>query len=146
MPTFGRLVGAVFYGALAWYVSLLIMPLFPEGTDLGYFQEVNTFFGLFAGWTIAGPRAGTGYVASFSYGLTATVAMVVMALFFNSFVVMIEFALRKRYDGAGEAVTHVFELFVEHGQMMATADILMTLLVVGILGGVVVEFFGRRFT
>ncbi|WP_296420490.1 TrgA family protein [Pseudooctadecabacter sp.] len=146
MPTFGRLVGAIWFGALAWYVSLLIIPLFPEGTDLGWFQELNTGLGLFAGWKIAGPRAGTGYVAAISYGLTTLVALVVMGLFFNSFFVMIEFSLRKRYDGPGEAVTHIFELFIEHAVMMATPDIITTLLVGGVLGGLVTEFFGRRFS
>lgn len=146
MPTFGRLVGAVLFGALAWYTTLLIIPLFPEGTNLGLFQEVNTFFGLFAGWKVAGSRAGTGYIASFSYGLTALISMVVMALFFNSFFVMIEFSLRKRYDGAGEAVTHVFELFIEHGLLMATPEIIGTLLVGGLAAGLVTEFFGRRFS
>lgn len=146
MPTMGRLIGAILFGALGWYTTLLIVPLFPEGTNLGLFQEVNTFFGLFAGWTIAGSRAGIGYVASFSYGLTALVGMVVMALFFNSFAVMIEQSLRKRYDGAGEAVTHVFEMFVEHGILMATPEIIGTLLVGGVVGGLVTEFFGRRFS
>lgn len=146
MPTFGRLIGAILFGALAWYTTLLIVPLFPEGTDLGLFQEVNTFFGLFAGWTVAGPRAGTGYGASLSYGFTALISMVVMALFFNSFFLMIEFSLRKRYDGPGEAVTHVFELFFEHGVMMSTPEILGTLLVGGLVSGLVTEFFGRRFS
>jgi len=146
MPTFGRLVGAVLYGALAWYVTLLIVPLFPEGTSLGWFQEINTFLGAFAGWKIAGSRAGTGYVASFSYGLTATVAMVVLALFFNSFFVMIEKSLDKRYKGAGEAVGDIFAMFAEHGALMSTSEIIVTLLVGGIGAGYVVEFFGRRFS
>ncbi len=146
MPTFGRLVAAVFYGALAWYTTLLIIPLFPEETNLGYFQEVNTVFGLVAGWKVAGPRAGTGYVASLSYGLTALIAMVVMALFFNSFFVMIEFSMRGRYKGAGEGVTHVFELFVEHGMLMSTPEVLGTLLIGGFAGGLVTEFFGRRYS
>lgn len=144
MPTMGRLVGAVLFGALAWYTTLFIIPLFPEGTPLGLFQEVNTVFGLIAGWVVAGPRAGTGYVASISYGLTTLVAMVFMALFFNSFAVMIERSLRKRYDGAGEAVTDVFELFVEHGTMMMTSQIITTLLLGSIVAGFVVEFVGRR--
>jgi len=146
MPTFGRVVGAVLYGALAWYVSLLIIPLFPEGTTLGWFQEINAFFGAFAGWKVAGPRAGTGYVSAFSYGLTATVSMVVLALFFNSFFVMIEQSLRKRYGGAGEAVGDVFAMFVEHGAMLGTTEIVSTLLVGGVVAGFVVEFFGRRFS
>jgi len=146
MPTFGRLIGAVWFGALAWYVSLLIMPMFPEGTNLGWFQELNTVLGLAAGWTVAGPRAGTGYVSSFSYGLTTLVALVVMGLFFNSFFMMIQQSLRNRYGGPGEAVEHVFELFVHHGQMIATPQIITTLLVGGFAGGLVTEFFGRRFS
>jgi len=146
MPTMGRLIGAVLFGALAWYTTTLIIPLFPEGTNLGLFQEVNAVFGLIAGWTIAGPRAGTGYVASLSYGLTTLVGMVVMAVFFNSFVVMIERSLRKRYDGPGEAVTDVFELFIEHGMMLLTPEILGTLLVGGLIGGVLTEAVGRRFS
>ncbi|MGJ8610406.1 MAG: TrgA family protein [Octadecabacter sp.] len=146
MPTMGRLVGAVLFGALAWYVTLLIVPLFPEGTNLGLFQEVNTAFGLYAGWTIAGPRSGTGYVAAFSYGLTTLVAMVVMAVFFNSCVVMIERSLRKRYDGPGEAVTDVFGLFVEHMLMIATFPIISTLLVGATIAALITEFFGKRFS
>ncbi|MDC0013085.1 TrgA family protein [Octadecabacter sp.] len=146
MPTMERLVGAILFAGLAWYTSLLIIPLFPVGTNLGLFQEVNTFFGLIAGWTVAGPRAGLGYVAAFSYGLTALVAMVVMALFFNSSVVMVEQSLRKRYDGPGEAVTDVFQMFVDHAIMMATPEIIGTLLIGGIVGGLVTEFFGRRFS
>lgn len=146
MPTMGRLVGAILFAGLAWYTSLLIIPLFPVGTNLGLFQEVNTFFGLIAGWTVAGPRAGLGYVAAFSYGLTALVAMVVMALFFNSSVVMVEQSLRKRYDGPGEAVTDVFQMFVDHAIVMATPEIIGTLVIGGIVGGLVTEFFGRRFS
>lgn len=146
MPTMGRLVGAILFAGLAWYTSLLIIPLFPVGTNLGLFQEVNIFFGLIAGWTVAGPRAGLGYVAAFSYVLTALVAMVVMALFLNSSVVMVEQSLRKRYDGPGEAVTDVFQMFVDHAIMMATPEIIGTLLIGGIVGGLVTEFFGRRFS
>jgi hypothetical protein len=142
----GRLIGAIFFGALAWYTTLLIIPLFPENAPLGLFQEVNTFFGLIAGWSVAGPRAGLGYVAAFSYGLTALASMVVMALFFNSSVVMIEQSLRKRYDGPGEAVTDVFQMFVEHGQLMATPEIIGTLVIGGIVGGLITEFFGQRFS
>ena len=144
MPTFGKLVGAVLFGALAWYASGLIIPLFPEGMQLGLFREVNTFFGVLCGWKIAGPRAGTGYIASLSYGLTTMVAMVVLALGFNSSAVMIEQSMRLRYDGPGEAVTDVFALFVEYGMLMMTSDVIGTLVVGSLAAGLVVEFFGRR--
>ncbi|MBT8410297.1 MAG: TrgA family protein [Octadecabacter sp.] len=144
MPTFGKLVGAVLFGALAWYVSGLIVPLFPEGTRLGLFREVNTFFGMLCGWKVAGPRAGTGYIASLSYGLTTLVAMVVLALGFNSSAVMVEQSLDKRYDGPGEAVTDVFAMFMEYGMLMMTPQVVGTLVVGSLVAGVVVEFFGRR--
>lgn len=144
MPTFGKLVGAVLFGALAWFVSGLIVPLFPEGTQLGLFREVNTFFGMLCGWKVAGPRAGTGYVAALSYGLTTLVAMVVLALGFNSSVVMVEQSLKKRYDGPGEAVTDVFAMFVEYGMLMMTPQVVATLVIGGLAAGLVVEFFGRR--
>lgn len=146
MPTMGRMTGAILFGALAWYTSLLIMPLFPEGANLGLFQEVNTFFGLIAGWKIAGPRAGTGYAAAVSYGITSMVAMVVMALFFNSGIVMLERSLRKRYGGPGEAVTDVLALFMEHGAMILTSEIIGTLVVGCLAAALVVEMVGRRFT
>lgn len=146
MPTMGRLIGAILFAGLAWYTTLLIVPLFPEETYMGWFQEVNTVCGLVAGWKIAGPRAGTGYVAAFSYGLTALVVMIVMALFFNSSAVMIERSLRKLYDGPGDAVTDVFALLIEHGTMILTPEIIGTLLIGGFVGGLVTEFFGRRFS
>ena len=146
MPTMGRMIGAIMFGALAWYVSILIVPQFPEGANLGLFQEVNTFFGLFVGWTIAGPRAGGGYAAGISYGITAMVAMVVMALFFNSSVVIIEQSLRKRYKGPGEAVTDVFAMFIDNGILMSTSEVIATLLIGGVVAGLVTEFFGRRFS
>ena len=54
--------------------------------------------------------------------------------------------LRKRYDGPGEAVTDVFQMFVDHAIMMATPEIIGTLLIGGIVGGLVTEFLGRRFS
>jgi hypothetical protein len=146
MPTMGRVIGAILFGALAWYASTLIVPLFPVGAPMGWFQEINTICGLVVGWEIAGARADTGYVAEFSYGLTALVAMVVMALFSNSFGMMIKRSLRKLYDGPGEAVTDVFALFIEHGTMILTREILATLLIGGFAGGLITEFFGRRFS
>jgi len=146
MPTFGRLVGAILFGALAWYTTTLIVPLFPENYDFGRFREVNIFLGLYVGWTIAGSRAGTGYVAAFSYGLTATVVLVISALFLRASVEMVQNSLRRRYDGLSEAVTAVFEIFIETAAEMYTPEILMTLLFGGIGAGLVTEFFGRRYS
>ncbi|NBD31115.1 MAG: TrgA family protein [Alphaproteobacteria bacterium] len=146
MPTAARAMAAVLFAVLAWYVSGLIVPLFPENKEMGLFAEVNTGLGLICGWKLAGPRGGTGYVNAVSYGLTTTVALVVVALFTHSSVTMIENSLRKFYDTPVEAVVAVFELMVEHGTMMLTPEILTTLGVGGVLAGLGTEFVGRRYS
>ena len=146
MPIMGRLFGAALFGAVAWYTSLLIIPLFPEGTQIGMFQEVNTVLAMIAGWCIAGPRAGTGWGSAFSYGITTMVAMVVMALFANSFAVVIERSLRKRYSGPGEAVTDTFALTIEHGQLMMTAEVVSTLFVGSIAAAFVTQAVGLTYS
>lgn len=146
MPTMARLVGAVLYAALAWYVSELIKPFFEEGFDPGYFSEVNAVVGLYIGWTVAGSRGGTGYVNAVSYGLTATVAMTILALFAHSFYDMLQRSMRKQYDGPVEAVVNIAELGLEHAMTMAQPEVLIPLVVGGIIAGLGVEFVGRRTT
>lgn len=146
MPTAARFVGAVMFAALGWYVSGLIVPLFPEGTDMGWFTEVNAALGLFVGWKVAGPRGGTGYGAALSYGLTTAFALFALGLFLHSSYTMIEKSLRKLYDGPMEAVVSVFELMIEHAVLVATPQVIGTFVIGGLVGGLVTEFFGRRFT
>ena len=146
MPTMARLVGAVLYAALAWYVSELIKPFFEEGFNPGWFSEVNAVVGLYAGWTIAGSRAGMGYVGAVSYGLTATIALTVLGLFVHSSFEMIQLSLRKQYEGPVEAVVNIAELGLGHAQTMAEPEVLIPLVLGGILAGLVVEFTGRRTT
>lgn len=144
MPTAARFVAAILFGALGWYVSGLIVPLFPEGTNMGWFTEVNAAIGIFCGWTVAGPRGGTGYVGSFSYGLTTSVAMVALGLFLHSSVVMLENSMRNFYKGPTEAVVAVFELFIKHGQMMLTGEIVGTMVIGGFICGLLTEAVGQR--
>lgn len=146
MPTFGKLVGAVWFGVLAWYVSGMIIPLLPEGIQAGWFREVNLLIGLYVGWSLVGPRAGDGYINSISHGLTALVVLVVLGLFINSFLQMIQVSFRDRLDGLGAAFEYVFEMFAKNGLMIAKPDIALTLLAGGVGGGLVTEVLGRRFS
>lgn len=141
----GRLVAAILYGALTWYVSTLIIPLFPEGMAAGRFAEVNALLALPVAWRIAGSRAGDGWGAALSYGLTTAIAITVVCLFFQCFGEMIRKSLDKRYDGPVEAVTDVFQLMVEFGQIMFDPMVLGTLLIGGLVAALVVEATGRSF-
>ncbi len=145
MPTAAKLTAGLFWGALAWYVSKLMGPLFPEGTDLGWFAEFNAAIGLLCGWIVAGSRARTSWSGAVSYGITATVALVFWCLFLHSFNEMIGYSLRKLYDGPVEALIGVFALMVDHGKMLLNPQVAATLIGGGILGGFVTEWVGRRF-
>ena len=146
MPTFGRLTAAILFAPLCWYVSLLAVPLFSEGKMPAMWAEINTVIGLWMGWVVAGKRAGDGYNAAISYGLTTLVAIIFWSLFSHSFIEMIDRSLNKRYDGPAEAVVSIFELGAEIGQFLATPLVLGTLLIGSLVAALVTEFIGSRFS
>jgi len=144
MPTAAKLVAGLLWALVAWFASNLIKPYFPEGTDLGRFAEVNAALGLLLGWTMAGPRAGLGWSAAISYGLTTTVSLVVVGVFMHSFAEMVRLSMRRMYEGPVEGVVAVFGLMVEYFALMAQPDVIVTLLVGGLIAGLATEWAGRR--
>jgi len=144
MPTASRLVAAVCFAALAFYVSGLIPPLLPEGTQFGLFAYVNTALGILLGWKITGSRTGEGMQTAIGAGLTTSLALVFWGLLIHSGVIMIENSMKMRYDGPMEAVIDTFNIALEFAQIMATPMIIGSLVVGGILGGVLAEIAGRR--
>jgi len=145
MPTTGRLVAAVLFAALSWYVSELTKPLFPEGSDQGKMSEVNAAIGFFVGWLVAGSRARGPWSSAVGYGLTAAVAAFFWCLFLQSFAEMIVKSLRKQYDGPVEAVVSVFEIMLEFGTLVATPQIIATILIGGIVAGLITESAARKY-
>ena len=76
MPTAGKLIGAIVFAALAYFIGDLIKPLLvdTEGSRVGWLSPVNALIGLVMGWTIIGKGAGKTYRQSFGYGLTTLAA------------------------------------------------------------------------
>lgn len=145
MPTAAKLAAAILFGALAWYISELVKPLFPEGTDLGRFSEYNALVGVFAGWRVAGPQARTTWPNAVSYGLTAALTMLVLTVLIHSFNGMLTRSLRRIYQGPMEALIDVVRISTGHLQMISTPEIMGTLLVGGVIGGLLTEWVGRNF-
>lgn len=143
MPTAGRLVAGVLFALLAWMASQLIVPQFPAGFDPGRFAEVNAVIGFLCGWIVAGSRANTTWSGAVSYGLTATIALVFWGLFVHGFAVMIEKSLDKLYDGPVEALADVFGLMFENALLMAVQPVVLTLVIGGIVAGIVTEMAAR---
>ncbi|NNE81559.1 MAG: TrgA family protein, partial [Silicimonas sp.] len=56
MPTGGKLIAAIVFAALAYFISDLVKPLLEDtqGSRVGSLSFVNAFIGLLMGWTIMG--------------------------------------------------------------------------------------------
>jgi hypothetical protein len=146
MPTAPRLIAAICLAFLGWFVSGMIIPLLPDGTKIGWFVWVNTGIGVLVGWKVMGPRVGTGGITGFGIGLTGMVALVFWGLLIHSLVEMIYQSLKMRYEGPMDALVGMIGISLGFVRIMATPEVIVTLLVGGLLAGLLTQWSGRRWS
>jgi hypothetical protein len=146
MPTASKLIAALLFGALAFFVSDLIKPLLEEGTQVGWFSLVNPIVGAVMGWRISGARAGYSMRASLGYGITTVAATVFWCLFIWAGYLMVEASMRLRYDGPMDALQDMGAMMIEFAGTMATPTVLGSLLVGALFFGWLTEQVSRRYT
>ncbi len=144
MPTAAKLVAAVAFAVIAWLAAELCKPAMPEGTQFGYFTQICAVIGLLCGWFVMGSLVGRGMGSAMGYGVRTSVTIAAWALLGFCGYEMILRSMKMRYDGPMEAVLAVFDLMIERGQLMLTPEVLGTLLVGGLVGGVMAEWAGRQ--
>ncbi len=112
MPTAARLVSAICLMFVAYFLSMLVIPLMPESTDFGYFVPVNLVLGLCIGWIVMGKRVGRGTTAAINNGLTGVFVfqMLATALIF----------LGAYFAGAGRVGAVLALAFFGHGLWQVT--------------------------
>ena len=146
MPTAGRLMGAIAFAALAFYLSELYKPLMPEDANPGRLSEINALVGAIVGWVIAGKRAGSGTRSAIGYGLTTAVAVIFWCLFVHAFNEMLDRAWNNiAYSGGMEAVIAVFDLMVEFAQPMVSQSYIIAAVIAALAAGLITELFGQRY-
>ncbi len=146
MPTAAKLVAAVVFAIVGWIAADAYVPTLGEGYDAGPFRELVALIGLAVGWRVMGPDAGHGYQQAVGSGLKTAVVMVFFALLLFSVQQMISQSMNMRYDGPLEAVLDVFNVMLERALEMMTTQILGTLLVGGIIGGILTEKASKRWS
>ena len=146
MPTGGKLIGAVAFAALAYFLTDLIKPLLPEGTQVGLFSPINALVGLAMGWTVMGKGAGNTYRQSFGYGFTTLAATVFWCLLIWSGIEMLENSINLRYDGPVEALQAMAEQYVDYARLAAVREVMIPAVVGTIFVSWLVEFFARRWS
>ena len=145
MPTAAKLAAAILFGVLAWYVSELVTLLFPDRADFGRFAQYNAALGAVVGWWIAGGRARTTWPNAVAYGVTAALGIMLLALLLHSLMVMLDQSLHRVYEGPVEALLDVVRLMIEKFSLIATPEIMGTLLVGGVIGGLATEWVARNY-
>lgn len=144
MPTAARLVAAASLAVLAYVISGMVMPLMPESTDFGNFVPVNIFLGLACGWLVMGSRAGRGTTAAINNGLTGVFVLMLWGVGVQAINEMVRLAMRNRYDDAFEAIVAVFQIGAEFVVIIATVQIGVTLVVGGVICGLLTEYASRH--
>lgn len=148
MPTGGKLIGAIAFAALAYFISDLLKPLLEptEGTRVGALSWVNAIFGLLMGWTLIGKWVGKTYLQSVGFGLTTLAATVFWCALFWAGHKMLGHSVDLRYDGPTEALSDMGKMFVEHLRLIGNQAILIPALVGAVFFSWLTEFFGRRWS
>lgn len=144
MPTGAKLVGALAFAALAYFISDLIKPLLPEGTQLGRFSPLNALIGAAMGWKIMGKGAGESYQRTFGYGLTTLAATAFWCLLVWAGYEMLQNSLRMRYDGPVEALQEMAQLFVDYAKLAAVSQVVWPAIIGALFAAWLTHFFVTR--
>ncbi|WP_424941681.1 TrgA family protein [Aliiroseovarius crassostreae] len=145
MPTASKLVAAVFFAALAYFLADLIKPLLPEGRSYAMFSPAFAGIGLLIGWRFTGHRLGRGLGDAVGIGLSSAFLLAFWGLVLFSGAEMIRLSLRKAYDGPVEAIRGAIEIAVEYVLLIAPQpDVMGTLIIGSLAGGVLTRMTAAR--
>ncbi len=148
MPTGGKLIAAIAFAALAYFISDLIKPLLvdTEGTRVGMLSPINALVGAAMGWTVMGNGAGKTYRQAFGFGLTTLAAIVFWCLLVWAGYKMLLRSIAQRYDGPVHALQGMAELFLDYGRMVAVSEVVIPAIIGALFMAWLTEFFARRWS
>ncbi|RVT84142.1 tellurium resistance protein [Rhodobacteraceae bacterium CCMM004] len=143
-PTAAKLVAALAFAALAWWVTDLVKPNLPQGTPMDWLAPVSAAVGAVMGWRVMGRRAGRGYVAAAGFGLTTAVAIVFWVLLIWAGYEMLQRSMDLYYDGPVEALESALALYMDYALLLVPGPPLPSLAVGAVLCGALAEWVARR--
>jgi hypothetical protein len=144
MPTAAKLVAALCFALLGFVTAVVLRGTLPASQPEGFMYPVAIGAGAICGWMVSGSAKRAGYIEAAGTGLRTAVISVVTALGTLSLGTMWQTAMAGRYRGPMDAVLDVINEFIDFGSMLGSGPVIGTLLIGGILAGMVTENAGRR--
>jgi hypothetical protein len=144
MPTGAKLMAAASFAVVGWVFANYYALNMPDASSAGPIREGAAVVGGLVGWQVMGPSVGKGYVEAAGAGIKTAVVLAVVALFLLALKEMLDNSVKMRYDGALDAILDVFETAVKRSQALVSLGVFATLLIGGIVGGILTENAGRR--
>ena len=145
MPTTARLVGAVLLAALGALAAYLVKPYLPDGTPAVYLLPVSAGMGAILGWVFTGRHLDRGKGNGIAVGLGSAALLTFWVFLLFSGQEMIDRSMRLSYGGPTEALQDVFNIAIDFAKDVMKTDVVATLVIGGVIVGVVTGWVGRRF-
>ena len=139
MPTTSRLVAAVSFALVALIAAILVREAMPPEAQAGRFVAFCMLIGLVCGWRLAARDADEGYRGAAGSGLRTSITLSLWCLLALGIVLMVRKAFRMRYDGPTEAVVDIVRLALGSARFLLDPAVFGTLLLGGLLGGLLTE-------
>ncbi len=146
MPTASKLVGAIAYGAIGAFAAYQGVPTLPDEVVPGYLIPLSGAMGVWLGWALIGKSKRGNFAQTFTQSVVTLGCMVFMVLFSVSCWDMIVRSMRLRYDGPGEAILDVSNLFVDNLQLLMVMPVLQVLGAGAVIGAILVRVAGARWS
>ena len=144
MPTGAKLMAAVSFAVVGWVLANYFAMNIPDAAAAGPLREGAAVVGAFVGWSVMGNSVGNGYVEAAGSGVKTAVVLAVVALFLMALSEMLGNSVKMRYDGAQDAILAVFETMAKRADALLSMGVFGTILLGGIIGGLLSENAGRR--
>lgn len=144
MPTAAKLMAAISFAVVGWVLANYYAMNMPDAAAAGPIREGAALVGVIIGWSVMGNSTGKGYVEAAGAGIKTAVILAVVALFLLALSEMLENSVRMRYEDAMEAILAVVETMAKRSQALLSLGVFGTILLGGIVGGILTENAGRR--
>jgi hypothetical protein len=144
MPTAAKLMAAISFAVVGWILANFYAMNMPDASAAGPIREGAAVVGVLVGWMVMGPSAGKGYVEAAGSGIKTAVVLAVVALFLLALSEMLDNSVKMRYDGALDAILDVFQTMAKRSQALLSLGVFGTVLLGGIIAGLLTENAGRR--